>query len=254
MTATNKGKVYLVGAGPGDPDLLTRKAARVLAEADVVLYDRLVSETVLSLASPSAELIYVGKREGEQHKVQEKIFDMLALQSLSGKNVVRLKGGDPLVFGRGAEEWSHLSQLGIEVELVPGVSSATAVPALAGIPVTYRGISHGFAVVTAACLEGLIQDWTRYAKVDTLVVLMGSRTRVHIAESLIAAGRDPEEPAAFIENGATPSQRVIETTLAQIAAGLVEVSSPAVLVIGQTVTLRNHLIPAVQEALPWSSL
>ena len=251
MRINTTGKVYLVGAGPGDPDLLTRKAARILALADVVLYDRLVDDAILELVSPDAELIYVGKRVGEQHKVQETIFELLADHARQGKTVVRLKGGDPLVFGRGAEEWSYLLELGIDVELVPGISSATSVPALAGIPVTYRGISHGFAVVTGHCMEGLIQDWSRYARIDTLVVLMGSRQRVHIAQSLIDAGRDPDQPVAFIENGSTMQQRIVESSLSDVAAGNVNVENPAVFVIGDVVSLRTQLTP---EAFAWSSL
>jgi uroporphyrin-III C-methyltransferase len=251
MRKIKTGKVYLVGAGPGDPDLLTRKAARLLAMADVVLYDRLVRNDVLTLASPTAELIYVGKRAGEQHKVQETILNRLAHHALQGKTVVRLKGGDPLIFGRGAEEWAYLREMGIDVELVPGLSSATSVPALAGIPVTYRGISHGFAVVTGHCMEGLIQDWSRYARIDTVVVLMGSRQRLHIAQSLIDAGRDPDQPVAFIENGSTPDQRIIESTLSAVAAGAVDVANPAIFVIGDVVALRTQL---TQEAFAWSSL
>ena len=124
MNAT--GKVYLVGAGPGDPDLLTRKAARLLAEAEVVLYDRLVSNAILELANPAAELVFAGKTEGQQHKVQEMIFDLLVRYARAGKTVVRLKGGDPLVFGRGAEEWALLREAGIDVDLVPGISSSLA--------------------------------------------------------------------------------------------------------------------------------
>ncbi len=245
MNAT--GKVYLVGAGPGDPDLLTRKAARLLAEAEVVLYDRLVSNAILELANPAAELVFAGKTEGQQHKVQEMIFDLLVRYARAGKTVVRLKGGDPLVFGRGAEEWALLREAGIDVDLVPGISSSLAVPALAGIPVTYRGIAHGFAVATGHCMEGLIQDWSRYAAVDTLVVLMGSRQRVHIAQSLIDAGRDPRQPVAFIENGSTPEEHVIEAELGEVAAGLVEARNPAVFVIGEVVRLRSQLARIREE-------
>ena len=143
-----KGKLYLIGAGPGDPELLTLKAARVLGEADVVLYDRLTSREILAHARPGAELIYVGKHRGEQEYKQNLIFDLIQQHTRMSKIVARLKGGDPLVFGRGAEEWALALRYGIEVELIPGVSSAISVPGLAGIPLTYRQISGSFAVIT----------------------------------------------------------------------------------------------------------
>ena len=165
--------MFLVGAGPGDPDLLTVKAARVLGHCDVVLYDRLVSAEILRLVRPAAELIYVGKHEGEQDRVQPRIFDLLLRHALAGKIVVRLKGGDPLVFGRGAEEWALAREHGIDVELVPGVTSAVSAPGIAGIPLTHREISQSFAVITGHCKEGLAQNWADYARIDTLVILMG---------------------------------------------------------------------------------
>ena len=235
------GKLYLIGAGPGDLELLTLKAARVLGECDVILYDRLVGPAVLSLARADAELVYVGKHEGEQEHTQQQIFDLIARHALAGKTVGRLKGGDPLVFGRGGEEWVLALEHGIEVELIPGVSSAIAAPALAGIPLTFRGVSQSFAVITAHCREGRTEDWARYANVDTLVVLMGVSNRAFIAQSLIDAGRNSEQPAAFIERSSLPGQQVITSTLAEIAAGRVEVRSPAVLVIGEVVKLRSRL-------------
>jgi uroporphyrin-III C-methyltransferase len=234
-------KLYLIGAGPGDPELLTLKAARVLKQCDVVLYDRLVSAEILRLARPDAERIYVGKHEGEQETKQEKIFDLILRHTRAGKTVGRLKGGDPLVFGRGAEEWALALEHGIDVELVPGVSSAVAVPGLANIPLTYRGVSRSFAVVTAHCHEGQEQEWARYAQVDTLVVLMGVKNREFVAQSLIAAGRSADEPAAFIERGTLPDERIVESTLGAVAAGEVEAASPAVFVIGEVVRLRARL-------------
>ena len=236
-----RGKLYLIGAGPGDPDLLTLKAARILGECDVVLYDRLVSRAVLRLARPDAELVYVGKHEGQQDCGQARIFDLIRDHADARRTVARLKGGDPLIFGRGAEEWRVALEHGIEVELIPGISSALAVPGLAGIPLTYRGVAQSFAVVTAHCREGQNQNWSSYAGIDTLVVLMGVANRTFIAQSLIAAGRSADEPVAFIERGTLPEERVVESSLGAVAAGAVEVQSPAVFVIGQVVPLRRVL-------------
>jgi len=244
----NRGKVFLIGAGPGDPDLLTVKAARVLAHCDVVLHDRLVSADILRLARPGAELIYVGKHEGEQDRVQNRIFDLLLRHAEAGKMVVRLKGGDPLVFGRGAEEWALAREHGIEVELVPGVTSAISAPGLAGIPLTYRGISQSFAVITGHCKEGLAQNWADYARVDTLVILMGVKNREYIARALMDAGRAPDEPAAFIERAASEQQRVVITTLREIAAGRVAAENPAVFVIGKVVLMRERLVDVMETA------
>lgn len=242
MSATNRrGKLYLIGAGPGDPELLTLKAVRALGESDVVLYDRLVSKETLALARKDAELIYVGKREGEQHRSQERIFELIRTHALRGKTVARLKGGDPLVFGRGAEEWALAVEHGIAVELIPGVSSAVSVPGLAGIPLTYRQIAQSFAVITGHCRTGFEQEWEKYSRIDTLVVLMGVTNRALIAQSLIAAGRDRGEPAAFVEHGSLPDERVVDTTLGAIAAGEIDVGSPAVLIIGKVIALRKRL-------------
>ncbi|MGH9639966.1 MAG: uroporphyrinogen-III C-methyltransferase, partial [Bryobacteraceae bacterium] len=229
------GKLYLIGAGPGDPELLTLKAVRALRECDVILHDRLVSPGVLGYARPDAEIVYVGKHEGRQEHIQEEIFELIRKHALDGKTVGRLKGGDPLVFGRGAEEWAFAMENGIRVEVIPGVTSAIAVPALAGIPLTYRGISQSFAVVTGHCREGLAQEWRKYAGVDTLVVLMGVRNRAFIAQSLMAAGRPAAEPVAFVERGAMDGERIVESTLGAVAEGRVSVKSPAVFVIGEVV-------------------
>ncbi len=235
------GKLYLIGAGPGDPELLTLKAVRVLRECDVILYDRLIGKETLQFARPDAHLIYVGKHEGEQDHTQSKIFDLIRTHALVGRTIGRLKGGDPLVFGRGAEEWALALEHGIEVELIPGVSSAIAVPGLAGIPLTYRGVAQSFAVITAHCHQGRTEQWSKYAKIDTLVILMGVRNREFIAQSLIAAGRDGQEPVAFIERGTLPDERIVESTLGAVAAAQIEVQSPAVFVIGEVVRLRAAL-------------
>jgi uroporphyrin-III C-methyltransferase len=233
--------VYLVGGGPGEPDLLTVRALRILQRADVVLYDRLVGPGVLALANPRAELVYAGKQEGEQDKVQRWINDQLLIHARRGKTVVRLKSGDPLIFSRGAEEWQFVARHGIEVEVVPGLSSALALPNIAGVPLTFRGVSRAFTVITGHCENGAPTEWRRYAGADTLVILMGVRRRAKIAAELIGAGRDPGEPAAFIEHGGTPSARVVTATLGEIAAGTVDVSPPAVFVIGQVVEFSRQL-------------
>ncbi|MBV9613082.1 MAG: uroporphyrinogen-III C-methyltransferase [Acidobacteriaceae bacterium] len=247
---TTSGKLYLIGAGPGDPELLTLKAARILGECDVVLYDRLVSREVLSFARPDAELVYVGKHEGEQERTQGEIFELVRRSTRKGKTVARLKGGDPLVFGRGAEEWAVALESGIEVELIPGITSAVSVPGLAGIPLTFRGVAQSFAVVTGHCHDGLSAAWEKHAGVDTLVILMGVRNRAFIAQALIAAGRPVNEPVAFIESGSTPEERVVESTLGAVAAGDCEVTSPAVFVVGKVVALRARLTAGRESPAP----
>ena len=236
-----RGKLYLIGAGPGDPELLTLKAVRALQQSDVVLYDRLVDPGTLAFVKPGAECIYVGKLHGEQEQTQEEIFDLIRQHALSGKVVARLKGGDPMIFGRGAEEWVLALEHGIEVELIPGVSSAIAVPALAGIPLTYRGVSRSFAVITGHCHDAGSPEWSRYSGLDTLVVLMGAKNRVSVAQSLIAAGRRPDEPVAFVERGTTSREHVITATLGEVAEAGVAVQNPAVFVIGRVVELRPRL-------------
>ncbi len=241
-------KVYLTGAGPGDPDLLTVKAARLIAQADVIIYDRLVSPEILALARPDALLLFGGKEQGQQERIQNEIHELLLAHAAPGRLVVRLKGGDPMVFGRGAEEWSFLASRGIDVELVPGISSALAVPALAGIPPTLRGVAVSFAVITGHRQKMEPQEWARYQMVDTLLVLMGVENRQTIAKNLIRAGRNSDEPVAFIERGSTDRERVVVSNLGEVARGQVEVSSPAVFVIGQVVRMRTHLKRLVDES------
>ena len=234
---------YIVGAGPGDPRLLTLRAYELIQTAEVILYDRLVSNEILALIPESTEQIYAGKLQGEQAEMQAFIGRMLVEYALAGRRVVRLKGGDPLVFGRGAEEWRLLREAGIEVEIVPGVSSALAVPGLAGIPPTFRGIAEGFAVVTGHLRDGAdVVDWSKYASADTLIILMGVRTRAAIARELIRCGRPADQPVAFIERGATPDERVVTATLQDVADDSVEVENPAVFVAGEVVRLRPFLL------------
>jgi uroporphyrin-III C-methyltransferase len=236
------GKLYLIGAGPGDPELLTFKAARCLALCDVVLYDRLVNRSILDRARRDALCIHVGKHEGEQEDTQSRILALIREHAGAGRIVGRLKGGDPVVFGRGAEEWEFAVRHGIDVEIVPGLSSAIAVPGLAGIPVTYRSVSQSFAVITGHCHEGKVQEWRRYATVDTLIILMGVKNRAWIAEALIAAGRSEAEPVAFIQRGTLPGEAVVLSTLGDVALGRVDVRSPAVFVVGEVVRLRDQLM------------
>ena len=241
-------KVYLVGAGPGDPGLLTLKAFKVLQQADVVIYDRLVSAEVLALAPPTAKLIFAGKLKGEQERIQNEINRLLLAHASAGKTVVRLKGGDPLVFGRGAEEWLFLLDHGIEVEVVPGISASMAVPSLAGIPVTLRGVATSYAVITGHRQNLEPQNWAKYLMIDTLVVLMGVDNRRLIAANLIKAGRSLDEPVAFIERGTTDRERVLITNLRDVARGITQVQSPAVMVIGQVVNLRKQLMRSIRPA------
>jgi uroporphyrin-III C-methyltransferase len=247
------GTVWIVGAGPGDPGLLTVKAARVLEQADVVLYDRLVGTGILELIPEQTERIYVGKGHGDQESVQPEIMTLLEQQARLGKTVVRLKGGDPFVFGRGAEEWAHLAARGVPVEIVPGISSSLAVPALAGIPLTFRNLARAFAVVTGHRsideTASVPQDWSVFAHLDTLVILMGVGERAQIARELIEAGRDPLEPCAFIERGSTPRERMVISSLKEVESGEVMVEAPAVWVIGQVVKVRELLRPVSAQII-----
>ncbi len=225
--------VHLVGAGPGDPGLLTVRAVELLRRADVVIHDRLVSAEILDLVPPWAELIDVGKRPGGPAEAQARIHDLLIERGRRYDCVVRLKGGDPFVFGRGGEEALQLRVAGIDVEAVPGVTSAIAAPAAAGIPVTMRGVSSGFTVVTAhndpACDQTL--DWDALARAGTtLVILMGAARTGSIAERLINGGMDRSVPAAVIQAAGTPAERVMRSTLSGLPD--LEVHNPATIVVG----------------------
>ncbi len=240
-----KGKVYLLGAGPGDPGLITVKAADVLKKAEVVVYDRLASDRLLDYCRPDAELIYVGKSAADHALPQDKINQLLVDKALEGKIVARLKGGDPFVFGRGGEEAEVLVTSGIPFEVVPGVSSSVAVPAYAGIPVTHRAAASSFAVVTGhedpTKTESHL-DWAKFGA-DTLVVLMGTGNLPNIVSGLIDAGRPAATPAAVIEKGTTPAQRVVTGTLASIVDKVktAAMKPPAILVVGEVVSLRDRL-------------
>ena len=237
-----RGKVYLAGAGPGDPELLTVKTLRILEKADVIIYDRLVSAEILALANPDATYIYAGKSHGQQEAIQTEIFGWMLHYADRAGIIVRLKSGDPTVFGRSGEELEFLAAHGIEAEVIPGISSAIAGPAHAHIPLTYRGVSGSFAVI-AGHREGLTTlDWSVYRGVDTLVVLMGVEHRDIIAAALLAEGRPADLPVAFIENATTARERVVESTLGDVARRRTDVHAPAVFVIGEVVRLRARLL------------
>lgn len=231
--------VYLVGAGPGDPGLLTLRGAELLAGADVVVHDRLADSAVLELVRPDVECIDVGKTPGLAGAQQEAINALLIERGRQGQAVVRLKGGDPFVFGRGGEEAEALLAAGVDFEVVPGITSAVAVPAYAGVPVTHRGLSRSFSVVTghSRSLGAGGVDWDALARAgDTIVVLMGVGHRAAIASALQAAGRPPTTPVLAVQWGTRPEQRSVRTTLAELSRTTLE--SPAVLVIGPVAGLN----------------
>lgn len=238
------GKVILVGAGPGDPELLTVRAARLIAEADAIVYDRLIHSDVLALAKPSAEKIYMGKEPGH-HTLQDEIHAVLVDQARQGKTVVRLKGGDPFLFGRGGEEVEYLAEHGIPFEVVPGVSSCLSAPLSAGIAVTHRESSSSVVIVTGHSADGQEDrvDWEAVARIGTSVFLMGVHNIETIAHKLIAAGRSPATPAAMIQMAYCNGGRVVTGRLENIAAEVrrANIQPPATLVVGEVVRLRERL-------------
>lgn len=242
-----KGIVYLVGAGPGDPGLLTRRGEQCLRRAQVVVYDRLVSREIVSLAPPEAELIYVGKASNQHTMQQEDINQLLGDKALLGKTVVRLKGGDPYLFGRGGEEALYLYELGIPFEVVPGVTSALAAPAYAGIPVTHRDFTSTLAIITGHEQPGKSESsihWESLAgSAGTMVFLMGIGNLPYIVEQLTKAGKGDETPIALIGWGSTPRQRVLTGTLGDIVDRVKEedFKPPALIIIGEVVNLRPYL-------------
>ncbi len=237
------GKVYIVGAGPGNPELLTLKAFRLIKEADVILYDRLINSEILFHAKPGCELVYVGKEDGKHILEQDKINFLLYEFARKYETVVRLKGGDPFVFGRGGEEAIFLKEKGISFEVVPGITSAISVPLYAGIPVTHRGVASSFAVVTGHGSKGQFPDinWDALAGIDTVIFLMGVSNRQKIAQNMIDAGRSPDTPVIFIEKGTTKEQKEVQSTLKEVAQGKVNVHPPAIFLIGEVVSLRDRI-------------
>ena len=254
IVSMQTGKVYLVGAGPGHPELLTLKAAELLKAADVIVYDRLIQEEVLALAKVCAERIYMGKPVGKHESRQAEIHDMLVRKAREGRMVVRLKGGDPFLFGRGGEEAEFLAEHGVPFEVIPGVSSALAAPLCAGIAVTHRDAASSVAIVTGheATKDTSRLDWDALSQLDTLVFLMGVHNVGRIAQELVAHGRDPATPAAMIQTAFCAGERVVVATLADIA-GVVEraeIGPPATLVVGEVVRLREKLKDSQRDLLP----
>lgn len=248
----NKGKVYLVGAGPGHPELLTVKAVNLLQSADVIVYDRLIQAEVLKLGNPLAEWIYMGKALGEHASRQMEIQEVLVAKAREGKMVVRLKGGDPFLFGRGAEEAEYLVDHGVAFDVVPGVCSALSAPLSAGISVTHRDFASGVAIVTGHfCTDENEKelDFSALAKIPTLIILMGVHSVAKIVARLIEAGRNPETPAALVQMAYWPDEKVVTGTLATIAgvAASEGVRPPATFIIGEVVRLRGKLMAAMRE-------
>ena len=242
-----KGTVYLVGAGPGDPGLLTIRGLEVLRQAEVVIYDRLVNPVLLKETPLESLRISAAKLPGKHSLPQEQINALLIAHARRGRRVIRLKGGDPFVFGRGGEEAEALAKAGIPFEVVPGVSSAIAAPAFAGIPLTHRQLSSSFAVVTGhedVHKDRPAVDWARLATaVDTLVVVMGVKTLPSLVTALLAGGRPPETPVALIRCATTEAQETLIGSLADIAgkAQAASLEPPVVAVIGDVVALRDRL-------------
>lgn len=240
-----RGKVWLVGAGPGDPELLTRKAERVLKSARVVLYDNLVGDGVIELLPPAARRIYVGKQEGLHTLPQEQINELLVRTASEGEDVVRLKGGDPYIFGRGGEEALALARAGIEFEVIPGISSAQGMAACTGIPLTHRESASALVLATGHGKEGEPDlDWAALARPrQTVVIYMGVRSLERICTELAAHGLPATTPAAIVERATTPQQRVLRAELAALPALATaqQVRPPALIVIGKVVALNDEL-------------
>jgi uroporphyrin-III C-methyltransferase len=246
------GSVWLVGAGPGDPELLTLKALRVLGRADVVIHDGLVSEEILELAPAGARLINVAKRKSRHTLPQDGINELLVAFALEGLTVVRLKGGDPFVFGRGGEELEACRAAGVECHVVPGVTAALAASAGAGAPLTHRGAAQAVTFVTGHAAHGEPDlDWTALAKANqTVVIYMGLTTAALIAERLMGAGRDGGTPALIVVNASRANEQRIATTLAGLAEAAEDLSGPALLMVGEAMALADvNTITAAAEEL-----
>ncbi len=241
------GWVWLAGAGPGDPGLLTLHTVHGLAEADAVVYDALVDDRILALAKPTAELVFAGKRGGKPSPKQRDISDRLIELARAGKRVLRLKGGDPFVFGRGGEEALALVEAGIHFRVIPGVTAGTGGLAYAGIPVTHRDTNQAVTFVTGHSAAGEVPeglDWEAIGQGSPVIVLyMAMKHLGMIASKFIATGRNPDEPVAVVSNASTPDQKVLETTLAKAAQDVAaaEMAAPAVICIGDVVRLRSGL-------------
>lgn len=238
------GKVYLTGAGPGDMELLTLKALRVIKEADVIIYDRLANPQILKEAKDGCEFVYVGKEDGRHIMPQDDINETIYQNALKHKNVVRLKGGDPFVFGRGGEEANYLYQRGIKFEIIPGITSSISAPAYAGIPVTHRGVAVSFRVVTGhESPDKKVSQipWNNFRSDDTIVFLMGLHNLDKISQKLIEIGKPKDYPCAVISKGTTSEQQVVVGTLQDIVQKSKDVPTPALIVVGKVVELREQL-------------
>ncbi len=239
------GRVYLVGAGPGDPELLTLRAVRLLQQADVIVYDHLVSSAVLDFVTPSAERIYAGKRRNEHTMRQEQINGLLVKLASEGKQVVRLKGGDPFIFGRGGEELQALAAQGVAFEVVPGVTAASGVSSYAGIPLTHRDYAQSCLFVTGHLKDGTADlDWHSLVRpCQTVVIYMGLGGLPEICRQLIQHGAPPTLPVAVVQDGSISTQRVVTGTLADIPETVVKagLKSPCLTIIGEVVKLHDSL-------------
>ncbi|MCL9782541.1 uroporphyrinogen-III C-methyltransferase [Vibrio sp. S4M6] len=244
---TKLGMVYLVGAGPGDPELLTIKAANAIQQSDVIVYDHLVSKEIRNTFPVHSRAIYVGKAKGKHSYSQEDINHLMAEFTVAGQTVCRVKGGDAFVFGRGGEEMIHLSEQGITVQVIPGITAASGCTAYAGIPLTHRGLAQGCTFITAHAQDKLDIQWTSLANLNqTLVIYMGLSKTQLITKQLISAGLDRNTPAALIENGCTPEQRNVVGKLHQLTQlkDTYHIQSPAIIVIGKVVSIykESHTI------------
>src|SRR3989339_2161732 len=243
----NKSKVYLTGAGPGDPGLITLKAIECLKKAKVVIYDRLVNPELLKYAPQDAEILYAGKASKKHSLNQDEINRLIVKKAKEGKTIVRLKGGDPFLFGRGGEEALELAKNNIPFEVIPGVSSAIAVPAYAGIPLTHREFTSSVGIFTGhedPAKENSRIDWEKISTgLDTLVFLMGVENLESIVKNLLKSGRSPSSPCALIQNGTLPGQKTVSTTLDKIikAARAFRFQPPSILIVGEVVSLRKKL-------------
>ncbi len=238
------GKVYLTGAGPGDIELLTIKALKVVKKADVIIYDRLANPEILKEAKSGCEFIFVGKEDSHHTLPQEEINELIYQKALTNEVVVRLKGGDPLVFGRGGEEGLYLKERGIKFEFIPGITSAIAVPEYAGIPVTHRGLTVSFRVVTAHenPKKGYSQiPWENYKTDDTIVFLMGLHRLKTIVEKLLEIGKPKDFPIAVISKGTTKDEKTVIGTLENIYEKAKDLPTPALIVVGEVVRLHKQL-------------
>lgn len=238
------GKVHLTGAGPGDIELLTIKALRVIKEADVIIYDRLANPDILQEAKNGCEFVYVGKEDGRHIVPQDDINEVIYQNALKHENVVRLKGGDPFVFGRGGEEALYLRERGISFDVIPGITSAISAPAYAGIPVTHRGVSVSFRVVTGHESPNKKESqipWETFKTDDTIVFLMGLHNLPKISKKLMEIGKPKDYPCAVISKGTTKDQSVVIGTLENIVTKTKDVPTPALIVVGRVVELREQL-------------